>query len=106
MLILGETGVGKELVAAGVHRASERSGPLVTVNVAGLDSTAFSDTLFGHKKGAFTGTDQDRGGLVERVADGTLLGGNAEGRRKNAERGMAPVQPAVFILHSAFPLRG
>ena len=87
VLILGETGVGKELVAEGVHRASERSGPLVTVNVAGLDSTAFSDTL---------------------------LGGNAEGRRKpsevegrlhgpgNAERGMAPVQPAVFILHSTF----
>jgi DNA-binding NtrC family response regulator len=73
VLIVGETGVGKELFARALHQASRRSGPLVAVNVAGLDDTMFSDTLFGHKKGTFTGADTDREGLVSKAAGGTLF---------------------------------
>lgn len=73
VLIVGETGVGKELVAKALHLASGRSGSLTTVNVSGIDDNAFSDTLFGHKKGAFTGADQDRAGMIERTGTGTLF---------------------------------
>lgn len=73
VLITGETGVGKELVARALHRLSGRKGSLVAVNVAGLDDTTFSDTLFGHKRGAFTGADRAREGLIEKAADGTLF---------------------------------
>ncbi|EKD40289.1 MAG: Two component, sigma54 specific, transcriptional regulator, Fis family, partial [uncultured bacterium] len=52
---------------------SGRTGEFVAVNVAGLDDNVFSDTLFGHAKGAFTGADSDRPGLIERAADGTLF---------------------------------
>jgi two-component system, NtrC family, response regulator HydG len=57
ILITGETGVGKELMAHAVHRLSGVAGEFVCVNVAGLDDNTFSDTLFGHKKGAYTGAD-------------------------------------------------
>lgn len=73
VLITGDTGVGKELIAQAVHTASGRPGELVAVNMAGLDDTAFSDTLFGHAKGAFTGAVLKREGLVEKAADGTLF---------------------------------
>lgn len=73
VLIEGETGVGKKLVARAVHELSGRQGRWVAVNVAGLDDNLFSDTLFGHLKGAFTGANQRRGGLVEQAADGTLF---------------------------------
>ncbi len=73
ILITGESGTGKELFAAAVHVASGRSGELVTVNIAGLDDAMFSDTLFGHKRGAFTGADSDRPGLIERAKGGTLF---------------------------------
>lgn len=73
ILITGESGTGKELFAAAVHAASGRSGSLVTVNIAGLDDTMFSDTLFGHKRGAFTGADSDRPGLIEQAKGGTLF---------------------------------
>ena len=73
VLITGETGTGKELIAKAVHKASGRKGELVAVNVAGLDDQVFSDTLFGHTKGAFTGADQKRSGLVERASGGTLF---------------------------------
>ena len=73
VLIVGETGVGKELFARALHQASGRSGPLVAVNVAGLDDTMFSDTLFGHKKGTYTGAESDREGLVSKAARGTLF---------------------------------
>lgn len=73
VLITGETGVGKELIARAVHRLSSVKGNLVVVNVAGLDDNMFSDTLFGHAKGAFTGADQGRRGLVEQAAGGTLF---------------------------------
>lgn len=73
VLIVGETGVGKELMALAVHKASGRDGEFVAVNVAGLDDHMFADTLFGHVKGAFTGADAARDGLVERAENGTLF---------------------------------
>ena len=73
VLITGETGVGKELIARSIHQTGGRSGSLVAVSVAGLDDNMFSDTLFGHHKGAFTGADQAREGLVSQAAGGTLF---------------------------------
>ncbi len=73
VLITGETGVGKELVAKAVHALSNVKGDFVPVNVAGLDDNVFADTLFGHKKGAFTGADQARSGLIEQASGGTLF---------------------------------
>ncbi len=73
LLITGETGTGKELVARALHTLSRRPGALVAVNVAGLDDDAFSDTLFGHLRGAFTGALDRRGGLIERAEGGTLF---------------------------------
>ncbi len=73
VLITGETGTGKELIARALHRLSQRPGELVAVNVAGLDDTLFSDTLFGHARGAYTGADRPREGLVAGAAGGTLF---------------------------------
>ena len=73
VLITGESGTGKELVAEAVHLASGRKGQMISINVAGLDDTMFSDTLFGHRRGAFTGADSDRSGLIEKAAGGTLF---------------------------------
>ncbi len=73
ILITGETGVGKELVAQAIGVLSGRKGAFVTVNAAGLDDNMFSDTLFGHKKGAFTGADQPRDGLICAAAGGNLF---------------------------------
>ncbi len=73
VLICGESGTGKELFARAVHNASGREGEFVPVNVGGLDDTVFCDTLFGHRKGAFTGADANRPGLVERASGGTLF---------------------------------
>jgi DNA-binding NtrC family response regulator len=73
VLITGETGVGKELVARAIHKLSNRKGDFFPINVAGLDDNVFADTLFGHKKGAFTGADQARAGLIEKASGGTLF---------------------------------
>jgi two-component system, NtrC family, response regulator HydG len=73
VMITGETGVGKQLLARAVHRLSGRSGAFVPINLAGLDDTLFTDTLFGHRKGAFTGADTAREGLVAQAAGGTLF---------------------------------
>lgn len=73
VLISGESGVGKELIANVIHELSNCSGPLVSVNVAGVDDNVFADTLFGHSRGAFTGADKTRLGLVEKAANGTLF---------------------------------
>ena len=73
VLISGETGVGKDLVARAVHTLSERTGEYVAVNAAGLDDGMFSDTLFGHMKGAFTGASGVRHGMIKRAAGGTLF---------------------------------
>ena len=73
VLITGETGTGKELIAKALHRVSARRGEFVAVNVAGLDDTMFSDTLFGHKPGAFTGATTVRRGMAELAGAGTLF---------------------------------
>ena len=73
VLITGETGVGKELIAQAIHRCSGLKGRIVTVNVAGLDDTMLADTLFGHKKGAYTGATESRDGLIEQAKGGTLF---------------------------------
>lgn len=73
ILICGESGTGKELIARAAHTLSDRTGPLVCVNVAGLDDNMFADTLFGHERGAFTGANQPRAGMIERAAGGTLF---------------------------------
>lgn len=67
VLIRGETGVGKELIARTLHTLSKLKGSFVAVNVAGLDDNVFSDTLFGHVRGAFTGAERDRRGLIEQA---------------------------------------
>ena len=73
ILITGESGVGKELVAQSIHTLSYNSGALVSVNVAGLDDNMFADTLFGHVRGAFTGAENVRKGMIEQAAEGTLF---------------------------------
>ncbi len=73
LLITGESGVGKELLARAAHTLSGCKGQLVAVNVAGLDDTVFADTLFGHVRGAFTGAETVRRGMVEEAANGTLF---------------------------------
>ena len=73
LLVTGESGVGKESLVRAAHELSGRSGPLVACNVAGLDDGVFADTLFGHVRGAFTGADAPRRGLVEEAAGGTLF---------------------------------
>jgi anaerobic nitric oxide reductase transcription regulator len=74
VLILGETGVGKELVAQQLHTASQRAQQtLVHVNCAALPETLAESELFGHRKGAFTGAVQDRGVKFELADGGTLL---------------------------------
>ncbi len=73
VLIAGETGTGKELIARALHELGDSGGPFVAVNVAGLDDAVFSDTLFGHTSGAFTGASSARPGMVERAGSGTLF---------------------------------
>ncbi|UCH92506.1 MAG: sigma-54-dependent Fis family transcriptional regulator [Candidatus Aminicenantes bacterium] len=73
VLITGETGTGKELFAHALHQLSSRKGKFVSVNVSGLDDNMFSDTLFGHRRGAFTDAHQARKGLVEQAVEGTLF---------------------------------
>lgn len=73
ILITGDTGVGKELIAEAIHFASAREGELVAVNAAGLDDNAFSDTLFGHVRGAFTDAIAVRSGQIEKAAGGTVF---------------------------------
>lgn len=73
ILITGETGSGKELLAKAIYFAGGSQNNFVAVNVAGLDDTMFSDTLFGHKKGAFTGAEAHREGLINQAAGGILF---------------------------------
>ena len=74
VLLQGESGVGKELVAQAIHEASRRaSGPFVAVDCSGLSENLFESELFGHERGAFTGANVRKIGLVEAAAGGTLF---------------------------------
>jgi two-component system response regulator HydG len=74
VLILGENGTGKELVARAIHRASRRAGnPFVHVDLGAVSETLFESELFGHRKGAFTDAKEDRAGRFEIAAGGTLF---------------------------------
>lgn len=72
-LILGETGTGKELVAKAMHRLAQRPGALQMINCAAIPAALFESELFGYKRGAFSGADRDKPGLVQAAQDGTLL---------------------------------
>ncbi len=73
VLITGETGAGKELFARAIHNLSGCKGNFIAVNISGYDDNMLSDTLFGHKKGAFTGATDNRDGLIEKAGQGTLF---------------------------------
>jgi DNA-binding NtrC family response regulator len=74
VLITGESGTGKELVARAIHNLSHRAGhPFVAVSCGAIPETLIEAELFGHEKGAFTGTNGTRAGYMEQVGDGTLL---------------------------------
>ena len=73
VLLLGETGTGKELVAQAIHTLSDRRGPFVPVNCGALPRTLIESELFGYRKGAFSGAREDRLGLARRADGGTLF---------------------------------
>lgn len=74
VLVLGESGVGKELIARTIHRQSEaRRGPLVRVNCAAVPRELFESEFFGHAKGSFTGAHESRAGRFETASGGTLF---------------------------------
>ncbi len=73
VLIFGETGNGKEVVARELHDASRATGPFIALNCAAVPSELLESELFGHERGAFTGAETRRRGMVELARDGTLF---------------------------------
>lgn len=74
VLILGETGTGKSLLARAIHQSGRRScGPFVAVNCAGIPDSLFESEFFGHRRGAFTGASEERRGFLEQSRGGSLF---------------------------------
>ena len=73
LLITGESGTGKELIAKAAHRVSRPNAAFISINVAGLDDNIFSDTLFGHIRGAFTGAESERCGMIQKAGNGIVF---------------------------------
>lgn len=73
IMILGESGTGKEVVARGLHRASGRRGALQAINCAAIPANLLESELFGYKRGAFSGADRDKIGLIRSAHEGTLF---------------------------------
>ncbi len=73
VLLLGETGTGKELVTAEIHRCSRRTGPLLSINCAAITPELLESELFGHERGAFSGAVTSRKGLLVEAGQGTVL---------------------------------
>ena len=73
VLITGETGTGKELIARALHGASGRGGSYIPINIAGVPENLIDDELFGHCPGAYTGAQSERAGMIEKAAGGTLF---------------------------------
>jgi transcriptional regulator with PAS, ATPase and Fis domain len=74
VLILGETGTGKEMFARAIHAASHRrNGPFIPINCAAMPKDLLESELFGHAKGAFTGAEKPRSGALEAADGGTLF---------------------------------
>jgi sigma-54 dependent transcriptional regulator, acetoin dehydrogenase operon transcriptional activator AcoR len=72
-VLRGESGTGKELVARAIHRLSGKKGELVAINCAALPATLVESELFGYRRGAFSGADRDRAGLIRQAHEGTLF---------------------------------
>jgi two-component system response regulator AtoC len=91
LLILGETGVGKDVLAARVHQASQRKqGPFVRINCGALSESLLESELFGHQRGAFTGANENKPGLFEIGQGGTVF---------LDEIGELPLRTQVKLLH-------
>jgi DNA-binding NtrC family response regulator len=73
VMLMGESGVGKELVAQAIHNASDSNGDLIATNCGGLSKELIGSELFGHEKGAFTGAIGQKKGVFERAVDGSLF---------------------------------
>jgi DNA-binding NtrC family response regulator len=73
VMLLGESGTGKEVVARELHRLSERSGRFCAINCAAIPGQLIESELFGYKRGAFSGADRDKPGLIRTAHEGTLL---------------------------------
>ena len=90
LLILGETGVGKDVLAARVHQASPRKGPFVRINCGALSESLLESELFGHQRGAFTGANDNKPGLFEIGQGGSVF---------LDEIGELPLRTQVKLLH-------